>query len=355
MTAPAPRGAGEERAALFEAPDDMEAIDRLYRERKWSDGFPVIPPTIERVERMLARTRRAPGEIVARVAPGFGTATIERIAINAVMAGCEPAYLPVVIAAVEAAADPAFNLQGIQATTNPVAVWVIVSGPLARELEIKGCYNSLGRGAHANATQGRALRLVLQNVGGALPGAMDRATHGQPGKFSFCCAENDDANPWEPLHVERGVRREAGAVTVVGAEGTMNMNTHTKDADELVRAIAETMQHPPSNEYCHGGEPWLILSPEHAEILNGAGMTKADVKRELWDQSRLPSGRMTQKDLLRVAASRAAELGAIRPDTLLPISPRPDDIWIVVAGGPGTHSVYVPCFGNSRAVTREVS
>ncbi len=349
------RAAGPERAALFEAPDDVEAINRLYSERKWSDGLPVIPPTIERVERMLAQTRRAPGEIVARIAPGFGAATIERIAINSVMAGCEPAYLPAVIAAVEAAADPAFNLQGIQATTNPVAVWVIVSGPVAHELGINGTYNCLGQGTHANATIGRALRLVLQNVGGALPGAMDRATHGQPGKFSFCCAENDEANPWEPLHVERGFRREAGAVTVVGAEGTMNMNTHTKDADELVRVIAETMQHPPSNEYCHGGEPWLILSPEHAEILKGAGMSKADVKRELWDQSRLPAGRMTQKDLLRVAASRVEELGAIRPDTLLPISPRHEDIWIVVAGGPGTHSVYVPCLGNSRAVTREVS
>jgi len=348
------RAAGPERAALFEAPDDVEAINRLYVERKWSDGLPVIPPTVERVERMLARTRRAPGEIVARIAPGFGAATIERIAINAVMAGCEPAYLPAVIAAVDAVADPAFNLQGIQATTNPVAVWVIVSGPVARELGVNGTYNCLGQGTHANATIGRALRLVLQNVGGALPGAMDRATHGQPGKFSFCCAENEEASPWEPLHVERGFGREAGTVTVVGAEGTMNMNTHTKDAAELVRAIAETMQHPPSNEYSHGGEPWLILSPEHAEILKGAGMSKAEVKRELWDQSRLPAGRMTQKDLLRVTASRAAELGAIRPDTLLPISPRPEDIWIVVAGGPGTHSVYVPCFGNSRAVTREI-
>jgi hypothetical protein len=347
--------AAEERAALFEAPDDIEAINRLYCERRWSDGLPIVPPTAERVERMLAKTSRTRGEIVARVAPGFGAATVERIAINAVMAGCQPEHLPVVIAAVEAAADPEFNLQGIQATTNPVAVWVVVSGPIARRLEVNGTYNCLGQGSPANATIGRALRLVLQNVGGALPGAMDRATHGQPGKLSFCCAENDEANPWEPLHVERGLKRGESAVTVVGAEGTMNMNTHTKDAAELIRAIAETMQHPPSNEYCHGGEPWLILSPEHVEILKAAGMSKADVKRELWDGSKLPAGRMTQKDLLRVHASRAQELGAVRPDTLLPISPRPEDIWIVVAGGPGTHSVYVPCFGNSRAVTRRIA
>jgi hypothetical protein len=343
-----------ERAALFEATDDIEAINRLYHERRWSDGLPVVPPTVERVQRMLAGARRPPAEVVANVAPGFGAATIERIAINAVMAGCVPEYLPVVLAAVEAVAAPEFNLQGIQATTNPVAVWIIVNGPVARRAGVNGSFNCLGQGTPANATIGRALRLVLQNIGGALPGEMDRATHGQPGKYTFCCAENEEANPWEPLHVERGFRREASTVTVVGAEGTMNMNTHTKDAGELLRVFAETMQHPPSNEYCYGSEPWLILSPEHAEILKAGGLTKLEAKRRLWELTKMPAGRMTERDLLRVKASRGKELGEIRPDTLLTISHQPDDIRLVVAGGPGTHSVYVPCFGNSRAVTREI-
>jgi hypothetical protein len=344
-----------DRAALFEAPDDIDSINQLYRARRWSDGLPVVPPTVERVQQMLACTRRAPDEVVARIAPGFGAATVERIAINAVLAGCDPEYLPVLIAAVEAVAVPEFNLQGIQATTNPVAVWIIVNGTAAQRLGVNGSFNCLGQGAWANATLGRALRLVLQNCGGALPGEMDRATHGQPGKYSFCCAENESANPWEPLHVERGFGHGSSTVTVVGAEGTMNMNTHTKNAGELLRAIAETMQHPPSNEYCHGGEPWLVLAPEHAEILKAAGLAKAEVKRRLWALSRMPARRMTDKDLLRVEASRGKELGGIGPDTMLPISPRPEDIWIVVAGGPGTHSVYVPCFGNSRAVTREIA
>jgi len=348
------RGQGGERAALFEAPDDIEAINRLYHERRWSDGLPVVPPTVERVQRMLARTRRPPGEVVTNVAPGFGAATVERIAINAVMAGCVPEYLPAILAAVEAVAAPEFNLQGIQATTNPVAVWIIVNGPVARRLGVNGTFNCLGQGTPANAAIGRALRLVLQNVGGALPGEMDRATHGQPGKYTFCCAENEEANPWEPLHVERGFRRDASTVTVVGAEGTMNMNTHTKDAGELLRVFADTMQHPPSNEYCYGSEPWLILSPEHAEILRAGGLAKSEVKRRLWELSRMAAGRMTERDLLRVKASRGKELGEIRPDTLLTISHRPDDIRLIVAGGPGTHSVYVPCFGNSRAVTREI-
>ena len=342
------------RATRFEAPDDLDAINRLYRERRWSDGLPVVPPTTERVERMLRCARRAPEDVVATVAPAFGIATVEGIAINAVLAGCDPEYLPVLIAATEAVADPEFNLQGIQATTNPVAVWLIINGPLARRLAVNSTFNCLGQGAWANATLGRALRLILQNIGGALPGEMDRATHGQPGKYTFCCAENEEANPWEPLHVERGYAADRSTVTVVGVEGTMNMNTHTKDAAELVRVIADTMIHPPSNEYTHGGEPWLMMGPEHAEILKRGGFSKAGFKQRLWEEAKMPASRMSGKDLQRVRDSRAHELGEIGPDTLLPISARPQDIMVMVAGGPGTHSVYLPCFGNSRGVTREI-
>lgn len=343
------------RSARIEVANDIEAVQRLFRERQWSDGLPVIAPTPERVERMLTRNRYAPETIVASIAPGFGAATIEAIAINAVAAGCEPKYLPLLVAAVKAVAEPQFNLQAIQATTNSVAVWVVVNGPIARTLGINAGTNCLGQGSWANATIGRALHLVLQNVGGARPGEMDRATHGQPGKISFCCAENESESPWPPLHVDRGHAAAQSTVTVVGAEGTMNMNTHTKDAAELLRAFAETMQHPPSNEYTHGGEPWLILSPEHADILHKAGFAKSDVQRALWERSRLPASRMTERDLLRIRESRKDELGPIGPDTLLPIAKRAQDICLIVAGGPGTHSVYVPCFGNSRAVTEAIA
>jgi hypothetical protein len=341
-------------AALFEAPDDLDAINRLFRERKWSDGLPVVPPTEARVARMLAGSTRRRDEVIAALAPGYANATVENIAINAVMAGCEPPCLPVLIAAVEACAAPAFNLQGIQATTNPVAIWIVINGPVAQALEVNAAFNCLGEGAWANATIGRALRLILRNVGGALPGEMDRATHGQPGKYTFCCAENESDSPWPALHVERGFAKSASTVTVVGAEGTMNMNTHSKDATELIRVIAETMIHPTSNEYTHGGEPWLIVSPEHADILQRGGVDKAAFKRRLWEASRMPAKQLSVKELLRARDSRSAELGEIGPDTLLPISTAPGHICIVVAGGPGTHSVYVPCFGNSSAVTREI-
>jgi hypothetical protein len=347
-------GLGADRAAKLEVPDDLEAINRLYRERHWGDGLPVVPPTAARVDRMLAQTRRDRHELVARVAPGYGAATVERIAINAVLAGCDPEYLPVLIAATEAVADPVFNLQGIQATTNPVAVWLVINGPLAQRLQVNATYNCIGQGSWANATLGRAMRLILQNIGGALPGEMDRATHGQPGKYSFCCAENEDAHPWQPLHVERGYAATDSTVTVVGAEGTMNMNTHEKSADELARVFAETMVHPPSNEYVHGGEPWIILGTEHAEIFRRDGMDKAAVKRSLWEKSKMPVRQLSVKEIERARASRTAELGTLADDTLLPISPRPEDIQLIVAGGPGTHSVYVPCFGNSRAVTCKI-
>lgn len=341
-------------AERIEIPEDIEAFYRFCRERHWCDGLPVVPPTVERVERMLQGTHLAPGTLITTVAPGFGAATVERIAINAVLAGCEPSYLPVLIAAVGALSAPEFNLQGIQATTNPVAVWLIVNGPLAARIGMNGGVNCLGQGSWANNTLGRALHLVLQNIGGAVPGEMDRATHGQPGKISFCCAENELENPWEPVHVERGFARESSTVTIVGVSGTLNMNTHSKDAAELLRVMAESMPSPPSNDYRWCGEPWLMLSPEHAQVFKQGGFSKIEVKRRLWEQTKMRAGRMAVRDFEWAQNSRRAELGEITPDTLLPITTSPSTFGIIVAGGPGTHSLYIPGFGNSRSVTREV-
>jgi hypothetical protein len=342
------------RASRIEVPDDFEAFQELAEMRRWSDGLPLVPPTIERVEGVLSATRRAPHALIATVAPGFGNATVESIAVNAVMAGCRPEHLPVLIAAVEAIAQRPFNLQGIQATTNAAAAWLIVNGPIAATLQVNSRTNCLGQGVRANAAIGRALRLVMHNIGGARPGEMDRATHGQPGKYTFCCAENERESPWEPLHVERGYRLEQSTVTVVGAAGTLNLNSHAKDADDLVSVLADSMRFPTSNDYHFGGQPWLVISPEHAEIMQRAGLSKPEVKRRLWEQSKMMAKRYAAKDYMRVRHTRAPELGEIAPDTLLPISRTPEDIGIIVAGGPGTHSVYVPTFGHTRAVTRAI-
>lgn len=343
-----------QRASLVEAPDDLEEFNRFFEECRWGDGLPLIPPTQERVAKMLSAVDRAPDEFIAAVAPGFGAATVEHIAINAVLAGCTGKYIPALIAAVQAVCAPEFNLQGIQTTTNPAAVWLILNGPVARELGINSGKNCLGQGTRANATLGRALRLVMQNVGGAFPGDMDRATQGQPGKYSFCCAENEEASPWEPLHVERGFARDESTVTAVGPAGTTNMNTHAKDAEDVIRVIADTMAYPPSNDYWIGGAPWLVLSPEHADIIAQAGYGKAELKRTLWEKSKMRAGRMAKRDFERTRYSRRAELGEIATDTMLPITTTPEEIGIVVAGGPGTHSVYVPSFGDTRSVTRKI-
>jgi hypothetical protein len=339
---------------LLEVPDDLDEFNLLFHERRWGDGLPLVPPTPERVDRMLRGSPRARDEVVAALPPLFGDATVERIAVNAVLAGCRPQYLPVLIAAVEAIAAEPFNLQALQATTNPAAVWLVVNGPVTNELGVNAGMNCLGQGAWANATLGRALRLVMQNIGGAVPGDLDRATHGQPGKFTFCCAENAVANPWSPLHVERGYAPDCSTVTVIGAAGTLNMNTHAKDAADLLRSIADSIAFPSSNDYWIGGEPWIILAPEHAEVLHKAGLGKDDVKRRLWDASRMAAGRMAAADLARTRIGRASEFPDITTETMLPISPKPEDIGIIVAGGPGTHSVYIPTFGDTRSVTREV-
>ena len=342
------------RAASLSVAEDCYAFNDECERHRWGDGLPLIPSTAERVERMLQGTSCAPTEVVAHLAPGFGVASIERIAINAVMAGCRPEYLPLLIAAVEAVAERRFNLQGIQATTNPATPWIVVNGPIAGQLRVNSTLNCLGQGAWANATLGRALRLVLQNIGGALPGDMDRATHGQPGKYSFCCAENEAESPWAPLHVERGYAVGENVVTVIAAAGTLNMNSHAKDAKDLLRVIADSMTFPTSNDYHFAGEPWVVISPEHAEVLKRGGLSKADVKKQLWEQSKMSASRFAAKDYDRARHTRGGELGRFTRDTAVPISRSPDDVGIIVAGGPGTHSVYVPTFGQTRAVSRRV-
>ena len=342
------------RAELVEAPDDIEEFNRFFMERRWGDGLTLMPPTRERVARLLAHSDRAPDEIVSTIAPRYGAATVERIAINAAMAGCRPEYLPVLIAAAEALGTPEFHLQAIQTTTNPSTVWLALNGPLATQLSVNSGGNCLGPGAWANGSLGRAVRLMLQNLGGGLPGDIDKATQGQAAKWAMCCAENEDASPWEPLHVERGFAREASTVTVVGALGTWSMNMTAKDADDILAMIADTMQYPASSDYVYGGAPWLILSPQHAKIFKDSGFEKIDVKRRLWEQSKLRAGRARGSEFGRMKTGRRAELGEVGPDTLVPISVRPEEITLFVAGGAGSHSVFVPVSAHTRSVTKEV-
>jgi hypothetical protein len=341
-------------AARHQVPDDPEAVFEYALERGWSDGLPLIPPTPERVQKMLAGTSRDAREVVARLDPRQGEATVERVAINAVMAGCAPAYLPVVLAAVEAVADPAFNLHGIQATTNPVAPLVIVNGPIREGIGLNSGRNALGPGCRANATIGRALRLCLLNIGGAVPGDVDKAILGMPGKYTFCLGENESESPWEPLSVERGIGPGESAVTVVGAQGTSNLLILSGNADDALALVADAMATIGNNNVLMGrGNPVVFFSPGHARQLVEQGFTtKAAVRERVFQRARIPLDRFPAQEI--IPGSRVRER-AERHGGAVPAIRSADDLLVVVAGGPEPyHITYCPSFGDTAAVTRVV-
>src|SRR5437867_5137387 len=251
-------------ATIFDFPGTHEEIDALYQERGWTDGLPIVPPTEAAVREFFRWTDRDPREVLGVLPPRQGEATVEKIAANAVMAGCRPEYLPVILSALEALADPLFNLDSIQATTHPVAPLIVVNGPIARELGINGGYNAFGQGFRANVTIGRAIRLVLMNVGGGLPGTGDRSTQGSPAKIAYCVAENEAENPWQPLHVEAGLAPDVSTVTAFGCEGPHNIQDHHSATGlGILQVIAGSMGQAGSNNILGAGFPLLSLRPEH--------------------------------------------------------------------------------------------
>ena len=334
--------AAPKRAELIDAPDGMGEFNQFFFERGWSDGLPVIPPTPELVAEMLRYTRRKPDEILATIPP-HGTATVEAVAIVAVMAGCRPEYLPVLIAAVEAIGEPEFDLVFLQNTIHPTTTWLVVNGPIAQRLKIHGGVGCLGPGYWANATLGRALRLVCLIIGGARSGEVSMSCMAWAGKFLMCCAENEAESPWEPLHVEKGFPKESSTVTVIAAKAPMSFTTHTQDVDDFLTIIGNAMTGITSSEHRSGGAPTLILSPEHARMVANHGLSKADFKRRVWEAGRLPVSKMSIKERARTQEERRADMGEFTDDTLLTPSKTPEDITILVAGGKGMCSNYVPC------------
>ena len=340
-------------AALVDAPDDLDAFQVWAMDARWSDGLPVLPPTTERVDRLVGSRTGRRSELIAALAPLDGAATLEAIAINAALAGAGPEHMPVIVAAVRALAEPRFNLNAIQTTTHPCTPLVIVNGPIAARLGISGGPNALGNGHRANAVIGRAVRLVCQNVGGARPGLEDRATLGHPGKFSYCLAENEAVSPWAPLHVERGFAAGTSCVTVCGAEAPHNVNDHASTTPEaMLMALVGTAATTGSNNVYLGGEPVFILGPEHAQTLALTGWSKAEVKRRLWERIRIRLDRFSPENLARFATIDPVTFAPGRPShDEVPLCASPDDLVILVAGGPGKHSSLVPTFGATRSVT----
>jgi len=337
---------------LIELADgDQEALDDFLDEQGWSDGLPVVAPTPARVEAMIAGADRDAGSELGTMAPRQGVVTVEALGVNAVMAGCRPEHFAVVLTAVEAMLDPAFNLFAVQSTTHPCSPLLIVNGPVAAELGINARYGAFGPGVRANATIGRAIRLALLNVGGAAPGVLDRSTQGQPSKYSFCVAENEAESPWEPLHVERGFEPGHSTVTVVGCENPHNINDHVStDADGILTTVAGSLADMGSNNaYLHGG-PVLAFGPEHAAIVAGGGLSKDDVRRYVFDHARIPRHIWERGGMAKMADDPFAH------EAEVPIISDPSDLIIVVIGGFGRHSSWLPTFGASTAaITRPIA
>ncbi len=330
-----------------------DEVESLF-ERGWTDGLPGVPPTEGRVLRMLEGTARSPDEVVAVAPPDLVADTVEKVAINAVMAGCKPEYLPVVLAAVEAACTDEFNMHGVLATTMPVGPIVVVNGPIRRAIGMNTGVNVLGQGNRAGLTIGRALQLVIRNVGGGRPGEVDRATHGSPGKLSFCFAEDEEGSPWEPLSVQRGFASGVSTVTLFAGEGTRCViDQHSRKPESLASSFAVSLRALHHPKLALGFDAILIIGPEHARVFREAGWTKARVLEEIDARLQLPGG-----DLVRGA--NGIEEGMpehFLSDTLPKF--RPGGLLLIHAGGSaGLFSEIIGGWvngpGGSQPTTKEV-
>ncbi|MGZ6194097.1 MAG: TlpA family protein disulfide reductase [Candidatus Binataceae bacterium] len=326
------------RARQIELGADEDPFEFMF-ERGLTDGLPVVPPTPERVMRMLTGTRRDPQEVIATVPPNLAPLTIEKVAANAVMAGCRPEYLPVVIAVLEGVCTDEFNIHGVMATTAGATPIVVVNGPIRHRLGMNMKVGALGSGNRANATIGRAVKLALRNVGGARPGEIERTALGGPGKYTACYPEWEERSPWEPLHVERGFRAEDSVVTVFGLEPgpRLIVDQLSRTAHALAGSLGmalESCWHPKLHGY---GEVLLVISPEHADTIKRDGWSKAQVRNRIQEASARPI-----RELLPDAnagegmALRNFGLSNPTPEQLeqrIPKFRKPENINIIVTGG----------------------
>ncbi len=327
-----------------------DAVEFCFRQG-WTDGLPVVPPTEARVASMLEAARLDPRQEVAAIEHRAVTITAEKVAINAVMAGCRPEYMPVVLAVVEAIADPRWSYHGPGTSTAGAAVLTVVNGPIARELDLNSGDNLFGPGWRANMTIGRAVRLIMRNVCGSRPGTLDRATLGHPGKLSYVIAENEAESPWAPLHVERGFRPEQSAVTVMAAEAPHQFyNQLSSTAEGVLTTLADDMRI--SGNVMGQPQYLLVIAGEHMRTIAASGWTKADVRRFVFERTQNSHAHL--KRTHRMA-------GELRPEDetrMRPLVESPDDILVVAAGGrAGAFSAYIPGWGSKRssqAVTKEV-
>jgi hypothetical protein len=314
---------------------------------RWSDGLPVVVAHDEAVSSMLGDRRSEAETAVGCVPPSFDSVTLRQLAEVAVQAGCRPRHLSILETALRCTLAADFNLLALQTTTEPSSVLVLVNGPARRTLPINVGSNVLGTSSAANAAIGRALRLALVRYGKATPGLTDMATFGHPGKLAYCIGEHEEASPWSPFHVERGYSPGDDVVTVVGADAPINVNCPGEDPDAILAMVALAMATPTLNNMLFGGEVMVVLSPEHAQALARAGLTKADVQRGLYERARVELSGLPPP-VRRVLTAMRPALGE---EVFLTAADSAASVLVLVAGGIGGHSTVIPTFGFTRAVS----
>jgi hypothetical protein len=329
------------RARRIEIAGSDDPFEFLF-DQGLTDGLPVVPPTPERVLRMLEGTKRDPQEEVAVVAPNLAPVTVEKVAINAVMAGCRPEYLPVVIAAVEATCSDEFNLHGVLATTYFAAPVLIVNGPIRNRIGMNAGMNVLGQGNRANATIGRAVQLVVRNVGGGRPGEVDRATFGQPGKYTLCFAELEERSPWPPLHVERGFAAEDSAVSVYAGGAPVGfIDQASRDARSLATSYGLSLMAVSHPKFPFQGEVVVLVSPEHVDTFARDHWSKDQIRAQIQEVTSRPLGELVRDELCAegIPPELAERLGT---ETRVPKFRSGDVIHLVVCGGEaGKFGAYI--------------
>ena len=337
-------------AEILDIPDmDPDSWAEYVEAQGWTDGLPLVPPTEAAVTRMVDGAR-GDNEPFTAITPRQVVPTLRSLAANAVMAGCKPAYFPAVLAALRGVLVADYNLHGTLATTHSCAPMVMVNGPLRQALNINCGANCFGQGWRANAAIGRALQLILNNVGGAKPAVMDRSTFGSPAKYTFCFGENEEESPFEPYHVRNGFRADESVVTVMSAEPNHNLNDHGSTTGAgLLTTFAGGIASPAANTIYAKGPFFVVFGPEHAATLARDNWTVGQIQQFLYEKARV------SVDLISPGNHAIYEEAGHFPENgFYKVAPTPDDIHIAVAGGAGKHSAFIPSFGGTAAISIRV-
>ena len=351
MSAVAPGGG----ARRHRVPSAFAAAQQALEDRGWTDGLPVVPPTEDLVQEMLAQTPLAARAALGVMEPVKGTVTVEKVAANAVMAGCRPEYFPLVLAAVKAVLQPQFHVGSTACTTGGAAPVVIVSGALAEKLKVNSGTACFGGNVRANATIGRALRLTMRNLGGAKPDGMEKSTLAWPGKLSMCFAENEARSPWRPLREDFGYPADSTTVTVLAARGIYAITEGVQETGlGVLETISGAMRAIGAPIYYQMNVPVLVcLGPEHATEIARAGFSKPDVRNYLFEHCRLPVGTLRGRGYY-ASGCWPAWVDESDDGAMVPMVSAPEHFWIVVAGGDGRHSAWMPAWNVCQGATEAI-